>query len=161
IITQLQPISVLFTLPEDNLPPVLKKLRSGENLTVEAYDRSGRTKIATGELLTVDNQIDQSTGTSRLKEVFQNENHEIFPNQFVNVRLLLEVRKGMVIVPSAAIQRGPQGTFAYVVKADQTVEIRPITVGPMEGDQAVIETGLTPGEQVVTDGVDKLRAGSP
>ena len=161
VISQVQPIAVLFTLPEDNLPPVLKKLRVGEHPAVEAYDRAGQTKIATGELLTVDNQIDQSTGTSRLKAIFQNGDHELFPNQFVNVRLLLEVRKGVVIVPSAAIQRGPQGTFVYVVKADQTVEIRQITVGPTAGNQAVIETGLAPGEQIVTDGVDKLRAGSP
>jgi len=161
VITQVQPIAVLFTIPEDNLPPVLKKLKAGERLPVEAYDRAGRTQLATGELLTVDNQIDSSTGTSRLKAVFQNEDHDLFPNQFVNVRLLLDVRKGTVIVPSAAIQRGPQGTFVYVVKADQTVEVRQITIGPAEGNDAVIETGLSTGELVVTDGVDKLRAGSP
>lgn len=160
VITQVQPIAVLFTLPEDNLPPVLSKLRGGDPLPVEAYDRAGRTKIATGSLLTVDNQIDQSTGTARLKAVFQNEDNALFPNQFVNVRLLLDVRKGAVIVSAAAIQRGPQGTFVYVVKPDQSVEVRPVTLGPTAGGDAAIDTGLSPGEQVVTEGVDKLRPGS-
>src|SRR5438552_16392806 len=125
---------------------------------MEASDRAGGTKVATGELLTVDNQSDQSTGTSRLKAVFANEDHALFPNQFVNVRLLLDVRKGAVIVPGVAVQRGPQGTFVYVVKADQTVEVRQVTLGPTEGNDAAVEAGLTPGELVVTDGVDKLRA---
>src|SRR5262245_29445185 len=138
VITQVQPIAVLFTIPEDNLPPVLRKLGAGERLPVEAYDRAGRTKIATGELLTVDNQIDQSTGTSRLKAVFANEDHALFPNQFVNVRLLLDVKKGAVIVPGAAVQRGPQGTFVYVVKADQTVEVRQVTLGPTAGNNAAV-----------------------
>jgi multidrug efflux system membrane fusion protein len=160
VITQLQPIAVLFTLPEDNLPPVLKKLHAGDPLPVEAYDRAGQTKIATGSLLTVDNQIDQSTGTARLKAVFQNEDNALFPNQFVNVRLLLDVRKGAIIAPLAAIQRGPQGTFVYVVKPDQTVDVRPVTLGPTTGGDAAIDSGLSPGEQVVTEGVDKLRPGS-
>ncbi len=160
VITQVQPITVLFTIPEDNLPPVLKKLRAGERLPVEAYDRAGQTKIATGSLLTVDNQIDQSTGTSRLKAVFPNEDHELFPNQFVNVRLLLDVKKEVGIIPLVAIQRGPQGTFVYVVKADKTVEVRQVTVGPTEGNNASIEAGVSPGELVVVDGADKLRAGS-
>jgi multidrug efflux system membrane fusion protein len=160
VITQLQPIAVLFTLPEDNLPSVLKKLHAGDPLPVEAYDRAGQTKIATGSLLTVDNQIDQSTGTARLKAVFENEDNTLFPNQFVNVRLLLEVRKGAVIAPLAAIQRGPQGTFVYVVKPDQTVEVRPVTLGPATGGDVAIDTGLSPGEQVVTQGVEKLRPGS-
>lgn len=160
VITQVQPIAVLFTIPEDNLPSVLKKLRAGERLPVEAYDRAGQTQIATGSLLTVDNQIDPSTGTSRLKAVFPNQDEALFPNQFVNVRLLLDVRKEVVIVPVAAVQRGSQGMFAYVVKADQTVEVRPITVGPTVGNDAAIDDGLSPGELVVTDGVDKLRAGS-
>jgi membrane fusion protein, multidrug efflux system len=160
VIAQVQPIAVLFALPADNLPPVLDKLRAGEPLQVEAYDRAGQTKIASGSLLTVDNQIDQSTGTARLKAVFQNENHVLFPNQFVNVRLLLDVRTGTVIVPVAAIQRGPQGTFVYAVKGDQTVEVRPVTVGPIAGGEAAIDSGLSAGEQVVVDGVDKLRPGS-
>jgi multidrug efflux system membrane fusion protein len=160
VITQVQPITVLFTLPEDNLPPVLNKLRDKDPLAVEAYDRAGRTKIATGSLLTVDNQIDQSTGTMRLKAIFQNQDNALFPNQFVNVRLLLDVRKAAVIVPGAAIQRGPQGTFVYVVKPDHTVEVRAVTLGPTDGGDAAIDTGLSAGEQVVTEGVDKLRPGS-
>ena len=160
VITQVQPIAVLFTIPEDNLPPILKKLQADERLPVEAYDRAGQTKIATGSLLTVDNQIDQSTGTTRLKAVLENQDNALFPNQFVNVRLLLDVRKAAVIAPVAAIQRGPQGTFVYVVKIDKTVEVRQITVGPTAGTDAVIEAGLSPAEMVVVDGVDKLRAGS-
>ncbi len=160
VITQVQPIAVLFSIPEDNLSPVLQKLRTNESLTVEAYDRSGQTRIAIGSLLTVDNQIDQTTGTFRLKAVFQNEDHELFPNQFVNVRLLLDVKKGASIIPVAAVQRGPQGTFVYVVKADKTVEVRQVTVGPTEGNNAAIEAGLAPGELIVVDGADKLRAGS-
>ena len=160
VITQVQPISVLFTIPEDNLPPVLKKLRAGARLPVEAYDHSGKTKTATGYLLTLDNQIDPSTATSRLKAVFQNRDSALFPNQFVNARLLLDVKKGSLIVPAVAIQRGPQGTFVYVVKADQTVEVRPVTVGLTEGNDASMEKGLSEGERVVVDGVDKLQSGS-
>jgi multidrug efflux system membrane fusion protein len=161
VITQVQPIAVLFTLPEDELPPVLSRLHSGDPLVTEAFDRAGQTRLATGTLLTVDNQIDQSTGTTRLKAEFPNEDNALFPNQFVNVRLLLDVRQDAVIAPAAAIQRGPQGTFVYVVKADQIVEVRPVTVGPSAGADAMIEQGLTPGEVVVVDGVDKLRAGAP
>ncbi len=160
VITQVQPIAVLFTIPEDNLPPVVKKLAAGEHLPVEAYDRAGRTKIAEGSLLTTDNQIDQSTGTTRLKALFPNQDNALFPNQFVNVRLLLDMRSEAIIVPAAAIQRGPQGTFVYVMKADHTVEVRPATLGPATGDDASIEKGVAPGEQVVVDGVDKLRPGS-
>ncbi|MGH3055868.1 MAG: efflux RND transporter periplasmic adaptor subunit, partial [Gaiellaceae bacterium] len=160
VITQVQPIAVLFTLPEDNLPAVLTKLRAGTPLPVEAYDRAGRVRLATGTLLTTDNQIDQSTGTTRMKAVFENKDNALFPNQFVNVRLLLDIRSEAIIVPAAGIQRGPQGTFVYVVKPDQTVDVRPVTVGPTSGDSASIETGLSAGESVVVDGVDKLRAGS-
>ncbi len=160
VITQVQPIAVVFTLPEDNLSAVLTKLRAGESLTAEAYDRTGQTKIATGTLLTVDNQIDQSTGTTRLKAVFENRDHALFPNQFVNVQLLLDVKKGTVVAPIAAIQRGPQGTFVYAVKPDRTVEVRPITVGPIAGSDAAIDSGLSAGEEVVVDGVDKLQPGS-
>lgn len=160
VITQLQPIAVLFPIPEDNLMPVLKRLRAGEHLPVEAYDRSGQTKIATGHLLTVDNQIDQSTGTSRLKAYFENKEGGLFPNQFVNVRLLVEVKKGKILIPAVAIQRGPRGTFVYVVKDDQTVDVRQVTVGTTEGNDAAIESGLSDSEQVVVDGMDKLRAGS-
>jgi multidrug efflux system membrane fusion protein len=160
VITQIQPIAVLFTIPEDNLREVLKRLRSGERLPVEAYDRSGQTKIADGRLLTLDNQIDQATGTTRLKAVFDNKDNLLYPNQFVNVRLLVETRKDVILVPAVAIQRGPQGTFVYVVKEDQTADVRPVNVGPISGDRAEIGSGLSEGEQVVVDGVDKLREGS-
>jgi multidrug efflux system membrane fusion protein len=161
IIAQLQPIAVVFTIPEDDLPAVMRKVGAGEQLPVEAYDRAGQNHIATGSLLTVDNQIDQSTGMTRLKAVFPNEDDALFPNQFVNVRLLLDVRKGTVIAPVAAIQRGPQGTFVYVVQADHTVEVRPVTLGPTVGNEGSIDAGLSPGDVVVTDGIDKLRPGSP
>jgi multidrug efflux system membrane fusion protein len=160
VITQVQPIAVIFTLPEDNLPAILPKLHGSNALPVEAYDRSGRTRLATGSLLTVDNQIDQSTGTTRLKAIFENKDNALFPNQFVNVKLLLDVRSEAIIVPAAAIQRGPQGTYVYIVKPDQTVDVRPVTVGPASGGDASIDTGLSAGETVVVDGVDKLRAGS-
>jgi multidrug efflux system membrane fusion protein len=160
VITQLQPISVLFTIPEDNLPAVMRKVASGERLEVEAYDRAGQKRLATGTLLTVDNQIDQSTGTTRLKAIFENTDYALFPNQFVNVRLLLEVRQGVVLVPVPAIQRGPQGTFVYVVKPDRTVEVRPITIGATSGTDASAESGLAADETVVVDGVEKLRPGA-
>ncbi|HVO25579.1 MAG TPA: MdtA/MuxA family multidrug efflux RND transporter periplasmic adaptor subunit [Candidatus Margulisiibacteriota bacterium] len=160
VITQVQPIAVLFTLPEDNLPAVLTKLHAGDRLPVEAFDRAGRTRLATGTLLTIDNQIDQSTGTTRLKAIFDNGDNALFPNQFVNVRLLIDIRKEAVIVPAAAVQRGPQGTFVYVVRADQTADVRPVTVGPASGGDASVESGVSAGETVVVDGVDKLRVGS-
>ena len=160
VITQVQPIAVLFTIPEDSLNSVLQRLRSGGTLPAEAYDRSGQTKLVTGRLLTMDNQIDPNTGTNRLKAVFENKGNALFPNQFVNIRLLVETRKDKVLIPAVAIQRGPRGTFVYVVRPDQTAEARPVTVGAMEGDDASIESGLTANEQVVVDGVDKLQAGS-
>ena len=160
LITQLQPITVVFTIPEDSLPPVMNKLKTGEPLPVEAYDREGKRRLATGSLLTVDNQIDPTTGTVRLKAVFPNDNNELFPNQFVNARLLLDVKQGTTLIPTVAIQRGPQGTFVYVVKGDQTVEVRPVTVGVTHLDEASIDKGLTPEEQVVVDGTEKLREGS-
>jgi membrane fusion protein, multidrug efflux system len=160
VITQLQPIAVLFTLPEDNLPPVLKRLNSGQGLTAEAYNREGTVKIATGSLLTVDNQIDQTTGTARLKAIFDNKENTLFPNQFLNVRLLLGVDKGVVIMPAAALQRGPNGTFVYVVKPDQTAELRLVKPGITEGDQMSVASGLAPGELVVVDGADKLQQGT-
>ena len=160
VIAQVQPIAVLFTIPEDNLSQVLTKIRGGERLLVEAYDRGGQTKIADGRVETIDNQIDPATGTSRLKAIFDNKDHILFPNQFVNVRLLVEVKKDQVIVPAVAIQRGPQGTFVYVIKEDQTADVRQVTVDLVEGNQAAIGSGLSEGEVVVVDGVDKLRAGS-
>jgi multidrug efflux system membrane fusion protein len=160
VITQLQPITVIFTIAEDSLPPVLDKLKARERMTVEAYDREGKRRLATGSLLTVDNQIDPTTGTVRLKAIFPNDDNELFPNQFVNARLLLDVKRGTTLIPTVAIQRGPQGAFVYVVKTDQTVEVRPVTVGVTHMDEASIEKGLTPDEQVVVDGTEKLRDGS-
>ncbi|HZC68311.1 MAG TPA: MdtA/MuxA family multidrug efflux RND transporter periplasmic adaptor subunit [Nitrospirales bacterium] len=160
VITQLQPITVVFTIPEDSLPPVLAKLKTGERLPVEAFDREQKRRLATGYLLTVDNQIDPSTGTVRLKAVFPNEDNELFPNQFVNARLLLDVKRGATIVPAVAVQRSPQGTFVYVVKADQTVGVRPVSIGVTEGDDVSINAGLSPDELVVVDGTEKLREGA-
>jgi len=158
VITQLQPIAVIFTLPEDSLPVVVKRMRQG-TLTVDAYDRDDKIKLATGTLLTIDNQIDQTTGTDRLKAIFDNKEGVLFPNQFVNIHLLLDVRKNSTIVPSVAVQRGPQGNFVYVVKADNTVEARPVTVALTQSNQSAIGSGLQVGEVVVTDGQDKLQNG--
>jgi multidrug efflux system membrane fusion protein len=160
VITQLQPITVVFTIPEDSLPPVLEKLKAGERMPVEAFDREQKRRLATGALLTVDNQIDPTTGTVRLKAIFPNDDNELFPNQFVNARLLLDVKRNATVVPAAAIQRGPKGTFVYVVKDDQTVDVRPITLGPAEVEDASIDSGLASGELVVVDGTEKLREGS-
>jgi membrane fusion protein, multidrug efflux system len=160
VITQLQPVTVVFAIPEDSLPRVMKKLRAGEKLTVEAYDREQKVKLATGSLLTVDNQIDPTTGTVRLKAIFDNEDSALFANQFVNARLLLDMKKDATVVPAVAIQRGTQGAYVYVVKDDQTVAARPVTVGALKGDDASIEKGISPGELVVVDGADKLKDGS-
>jgi multidrug efflux system membrane fusion protein len=160
VITQLQPITVVFTIPEDNIPSVLDKPNAGADLPVEAYDRAQQRKLSTGSLLTLDNEIDQTTGTVRLKAVFPNTDNRLFPNQFVNARLQLDVKRGATVVPSAAIQRSPRGPFVYVVKAAQTVEARPVTVGVTDGDDVAIDTGLSVGEQVVVDGAQRLHDGS-
>src|SRR5438874_300972 len=160
VITQLQPITVVFTIPQDNLPGVLKRLRSGERLPVEAYDREQKVKLATGELLTVDNQIDPSTGTVKLKAQFPNEDGGLFPNQFVNVRMLLDTRRDATLAPSAAVVRGGQGTFVYVINEDRTVALRKVNVGIAEADSVSVESGLAPGERVVVEGSDRLRDGA-
>jgi multidrug efflux system membrane fusion protein len=159
IIDQMQPISVLFTIPADNLPPVLKKLHDGIKLRVDAYDRDDRNKISSGTLLTVDNQIDTTTGTSRLKAVFDNEDMVLFPNQFVNCRLLLDMKRGVTIVPAPAIQRGPQGTFVYVVQQGNTVSAVPVTTGITEGEDVEVSSGLKAAQTVVIEGQDKLQDG--
>ena len=159
VITQLQPIAVIFTLPEDSLPVVAQHMRAG-TLRVEAYSRDDQSRLASGSLLTIDNQIDQSTGTGKLKAIFDNHERALWPNQFVNVRLLLEVRKNSTVLPAAAVQRGPQGTFAYVVKGNSTVEVRPVTLALTQGNVTAISQGVAPGEVVVTDGQDKLQNGS-
>ncbi len=160
VITQLQPITVVFPIPEDNLPKLLAKMKSGVRLAVDAYDREQKQRLAGGTLLTLDNQIDPTTGTVKLKAVFPNTGNELFPNQFVNARLLLETRRNAVVIPTAAIQRGPQGTFVYLVKADKTVTLRPITIGVTQGDDVSVSAGLAAGEQVVVDGAERLRDGS-
>lgn len=157
-ITQLQPIAVLFSIPQDSIGRVVKKLK-GPPLVVEAYDRDMKNLLAEGTLLAADNQVDPGTGTVTLKAKFANTDSALFPNQFVNARLRIETLKGIVLVPASAIQRGPNSIFAYVVK-DGVVEMRPIKQGPTEGDITVVETGLKAGEVVVTDGADKLVQGS-
>lgn len=159
VITQLQPIAVLFTLPEDQLQVVSKHMRQG-TLPVDAYSRDDQTKLATGTLLTIDNQIDQTTGTGRLKAMFSNQDNMLWPNQFVNVRLLLETHNGSTVVPSVAIQNGPQGSYVFVVKPDKTVEVHPVTVSFTQNNVASIASGVTPGDIVVIDGQDKLQAGT-
>lgn len=159
VITQLQPIAVLFTLPEDYIPQVMQHMRTAP-LDVDAYSRDDRTKLASGKLLTLNNEIDATTGTNKYKAVFPNEDRALWPNQFVNIRLLLETKQNATTVPAAAIQRGNQGTFTYVVKPDNTVEPRAVKVGVTEGNLASIESGLQPGEMVVTDGQDKLQPGA-
>ena len=161
VVTELQPIDVVFTVPEDELPPLMAKVRGGAPIAVEAYDREGTRRLATGRLLSVDNAIDPSTGTVRVKAEFPNADDALFPNQFVNARLELEVRQGATLVPDTAVQRGTRGTFVYVVKDDHTADVRPVTVGVTEGGETSIDAGLTPGELVVVDGADLLRPGSP
>jgi membrane fusion protein, multidrug efflux system len=159
ILTQLQPIAVIFTLPEDVLPSVSQHMTQG-TLQVDAFSRDDQTKLASGKLLTIDNQIDPTTGTAKLKAVFDNKDNQLWPNQFVNANLLLETRKNSTVVPTAAVLRGPQGTFVYAVNADKTVEDRAITVALTQGNTTIIASGLNAGDVVVTDGQDKLQRGS-
>lgn len=160
VITQLQPITVVFTIPEDNVRAVMHKLRAREKLPVDAYDRADKMRLASGTLLTADNQIDPATGTVKLKAQFANGDYALFPNQFVNTRMLLEVKRGATSIPTAAVLRGSRGTFVYVVKSDDTVAVRPITLGPAQGENVAVEAGIEPGERVVVDGADKLREGA-
>ncbi len=160
VITQLQPITVVFMIPEDALPPVMAKLRAGAKLTVEAYDRADKVRLASGMLLTADNQIDPATGTVKLKAQFPNADNALFPSQFANVRMLVDVKKGATLVPSAAIQRGTPGTFVYVVNPGGTVSVRKISAGPVQGAFTSIESGIAAGEVVVVDGGDRLREGA-
>lgn len=160
VITQLQPITVVFPIPEDSLPSILKRFKAGTQLPVEAYDREQKEKLAAGTLLTIDNLIDTSTGTVKLKATFPNKGNELFPNQFVNARLLVDVRKEATIIPASSIQRGPQGTFVYAVKDDRTATVRQIAINEIQGGEASVKTGIAPGEIVVTDGADRLREGA-
>lgn len=185
IVTQLQPIAVIFTLPEDQLPQVLKLTRAGRSLTVEAYDRSSATHLATGTVLTVDNQIDTATGTDKVKAVFPNADNALFPNQFVNVRLVLEQRQDATVIPAAALQTGSQGSFVYLIKKGEPppelrqlpppgvpaniqpatpsgfyVVTQPVKIDVTEGSQLIVASGLKPGDQIVIDGQERLRNGS-
>ena len=160
VITQMQPITVVFTPPEDSLPPVLQKLHAGARLTVDAYNRDRSKKLSSGYLLTTDNQIDPTTGTLKLKAVFENREGALFPSQFVNIRLLVEVKRQQVVVPAVAIQRGAQGTFVYVVKPDSTADVRQVAVGVSEAGSTSIDRGIEVGENVVIDGADKLQPGT-
>jgi membrane fusion protein, multidrug efflux system len=160
VITQLQPISVIFSLPQDQLPVVNGKLRSGAQLVVDAYDRDDTAKIASGKLQTIDNQIDPTTGTYKLKSIFANADNSLFPNQFVNVHLLVDTKHNLVIVPTAAIQRGPQGTYVYAAGPDNTAKIRIVTIAQTTGDSVGLSAGLSSGDVVVIDGQDKLQDGT-
>jgi membrane fusion protein, multidrug efflux system len=160
VITQLQPITVVFTVPEDNLPAIIKRLNTGATLPVTAYDRSQTVKLATGKLLTLDNQIDTTTGMLKLKAIFDNEDDGLFPNQFVNTDLLINTMHDATTIPTSAIQRGAPGTFVYLIKPDDTVVAQPVKLGPVDGERVAVLSGLSPGDRVVIDGADKLRDGS-
>lgn len=160
VIIQIEPISVIFTIPEDALPPVRQRLRDGASLEVRALDRAQKVELGTGKLDTTDNLIDVTTGTVKLRAIFENKDESLFPNQFVNVRLLVDTVKDATIVPVAAIQRGQPGIFVYLVKADDTVEIRVVELGVTDGERVAVTKGLQVGDQVVIDGTDRLREGA-
>ena len=161
VITQLQPVAVLFTVPQDSVPVVMRRMQSGEKIPVEAWDREQKLKLADGELVSADNQVDPATGTVKLKAQFGNEDGALFPNQFVNVRMKLDTLRDVVVIPSAAVQRGAQGLFVYVVRPDNTVAQRVVKLGPAEGLRVAVNEGLVTGEVVVVDGMDRLRPGAP
>jgi multidrug efflux system membrane fusion protein len=160
VITQIEPISVLFPVVEDTLPTVYQKLRAGENLTVEAWDVHDTKKIATGKLATIDNEIDQTTGTVRVRAMFDNKNFELFPNQFVNAHLLVQEKSGVVLLSDAAIQMSTNKKYVYVVKPDSTVTERDITTGTEDNGETEITSGLVSGDEIVMTGVDKLQEGT-
>jgi multidrug efflux system membrane fusion protein len=160
VITQLQPISVLFTVPEDNLQAIAKRTQAGAVLPVTALDRTGASKIADGSMASFDSQIDPTTGTIKLRALFPNDDRLLYPNQFVNVRLLLDTHKDVTTISTAGIQRGAPGTFVYIVNADSTVSVRPVKLGVTDGDRTEVLSGLNPGERIVIDGADKLRDGA-
>jgi membrane fusion protein, multidrug efflux system len=160
VITQLQPISVLFTVPEDNLQAISKRLQGGAVLPATAYDRGGASKIADGTLQTFDSQIDPTTGTIKLRAQFPNEARTLYPNQFVNVGLLLDTHKDVTTMSASGIQRGVPGTFVYLINPDNTVSVRPVKLGVTDGDRVEVLSGLAPGDRIVIDGADKLRDGA-
>src|SRR5499427_10141713 len=160
VVTQLKPITVVFTLPEDDIPPLLQRLHAGATLPVTAWDRSNTHQLASGTLQSIDSQIDTTTGTIRLKALFANDDEHLFPQQFVNVVLLLDTLHGATLIPQAGVQRGAPGTFVYVVNADQTVSVRTVTLGPGEANNVTVTAGLRPGDTVVVDGADRLKDGA-
>ena len=160
VIAQVQPITVVFTLPQDVLPQVMQARKAQPGLTVEAYDQHGQAHLATGTLAALDSQIDPTTGMLRFKALYENQDLALYPNQLVTARLLVQTRRGVVLAPAAAIQRSPQGSFVYVVQADHTVAMRPVVIGPEQGQTTLVESGLAVGEVVVTDGVEKLQPGT-
>ena len=160
VITQIDPISVIFSVPEDNEPQIMARMMSGATLEVTAFDRSGTALLATGKVSTLDNQIDPVTGTVKLRALFDNKDLKLFPSQFVNARLLIDTLHDAVVVPSAAILRGAPGTYVYLIKPDKTVSVRVVTVGPSQGERQAIIAGLEPGAAVVVDGSDKLHEGA-
>jgi len=160
VITQLEPIALVFSVPEDSLQPILRRFRSGAKVPVDAFDREGRTKIATGTLVAIDNQIDPATGTVRLKASYPNTDDVLYPNQFVNARVLIDVLHEAVLAPAEAIQRGPQGAYVYVVKPDKVAQMRRIQLGPSEGATVALRSGVTDGESVIVDGAEKVQDGA-
>ena len=160
VITQTQPISVVFSLPETQLPEVLAQVRAGRTLAVQAYDRTDTQAIAAGRLETIDNQIDVATGTVKLKARFDNADEALFPNQFVNVRLLVQTRDDATVIPTAAVQQGSAGAFVFLLRDDGTVEVRQVQLGAINGDRVAVNEGLAPGDRVVVEGTDRLRTGS-
>jgi len=159
VITQMQPISVLFSVPQQNVPAIVKRMRSGATLPVYAYDQGNTTLLATGRLSTVDNQINTTTGTLQMRAVFDNPDETLYPNEFVNARLLVDTMQNVVRVPVPAVQRGAPGTYVYVINTNSTVSVRPIKVGPTDDGYQAVLSGLQPGERVVTDGTDRLSDG--
>jgi membrane fusion protein, multidrug efflux system len=160
IMTQIRPITVIFPVAEDFLPQIIKRLHAGATLPATAFDRSAKLKLSEGELKSLDSQINTTTGTLNMRAQFANQDEALFPNQFVNIRLLVDTLHDAVIVPTNAVQRGAPGTFVYLVRKDQTVTIQPVTLGPTDGDRVAVQSGLSPGDQVVTDGADRLRNGA-
>src|SRR5215831_11821988 len=160
VVTQLKPISVVFTLPEDEIPPLLKRIHDGATLPVTAWDRSNTHQLASGTLQSIDSEIDTTTGTIRLKALFANDDESLYPQQFVNVVLLLDTLHGATLIPQAGVQRGAPGTYVYVVNSDQTVSVRNVTVGPGDANNVTITAGLKPGDMVVVDGADRLKDGA-
>jgi multidrug efflux system membrane fusion protein len=159
VLTQIKPITVIFTLPEDDIPAVAGRLRSGAKIPVDAYDRTQTVKLASGTIATIDNEVDPTTGTFKVRALFPNDDESLFPNQFVNVRMLLDTDRGATVIPTSAIERGDQGSFVYVVKPDSTVTARTVTLGPTEGERVAVASGLALGERVVVDGADRLKEG--